>query len=297
MSSSGVAREPGTGEPVDASWIVPIEPSPDGRCTILCCPHAGGGPSAFHAWSRLWPHGVTLSVIALPGREHRFGERTIARVEQLMPPLLRAVRSAVQPGFALLGHSSGAIVVFELARRLLETGGPSPALVVVAGCNAPHVAALRQRQAAARARGAASGTRLSDLPAPQLLEVLGELGGPTRQAMGDPELLELILPAVRADFALIDNYEPDPGERLPVPIQGLAGRSDPIAPPSEVARWAEVAGGGFECSVFDGDHFFMYESGRAVLALVTAALQRRASAAGRAPTIPRLPRRSGEDRS
>jgi surfactin synthase thioesterase subunit len=294
VSSWEIARGPAADDA--ASWIVPAEPSRAGRCTLLCCPHAGGGPSAFHAWGPLLPEGADLSVIALPGRETRFGEPALTRVEQLIPPLLQAVRHAVPPGFALLGHSSGAIVVFELTRRLLQTGGPRPALVVVAGCHAPHVAALRQRQAAARACRDARGARLSDLPAPELLDLLSEYAGPTQQAVQDPELLELVLPAIRADLALIDNYAPHPPPSLPVPIHGLAGRSDPIVPPAEVARWEEVAGGGFDMSVFDGDHFFMYERGPAVLALVTATLERHASAVGRPPAIPRLPRWPGEVR-
>jgi medium-chain acyl-[acyl-carrier-protein] hydrolase len=233
-------------DPVTSRWFHIPRLIADPRLRLLCFPYAGGAAHVFHTWPAGLPRDVEVCAVQLPGRAFRFGEPCIARME----PLIEAIDAAAIPlmdrPFALFGHSMGALLAFELARRLRRRGGPRPAQLVVSGYRAPQLPAPLPP--------------LHTLPAGVFVPELRRRHGAPDNALDDPEILELVLPALRADFEIIETYAYAPEEPLDIPLTALGGHDDAGVPVAHLAAWAEQTRSAFEVSVFPGGHFFLHSA-------------------------------------
>ncbi|MGW1894073.1 thioesterase II family protein [Streptomyces sp. NPDC002004] len=214
----------------------------DAGIRLFCLAHAGGGTSLFRPWRALGP-GIDVHPVLLPGRESRLHEPPVHRIEQLIEPLYDAISGYLDRPYAFFGHSMGAIVAYEMARRF--SGGPfgDPLCLMVSGRCAPHLQSTRPQFSA-----------LSD---PEFVDALRDLNGTPTEIFDEPELLELFLPALRADFELNELYRPLPGPVLSCPVTAYVGADDPKVNRAELAHWHETTAGPFTLRAFDGDHFYL----------------------------------------
>lgn len=237
-------------------WFTVFRPVAMPRMRLFCLPYAGAGVSAFRDWPRLLPADIELCAIQLPGRENRVGEPVPAHIAEMMPPLISAIRPFVDEPFALFGHSLGAAVGYELARGLTAIGRP-PQVLCVSGRRAPHMPMGRPP--------------MHTLPDADLKRCIAEMGGTPPEVLAHDEMMDFLLPTVRADLRLSETYRRDAGRRLTCPIVAFAGSRDVEAPPPDVEAWHDVAGGPFAFHVLEGDHFFVKpHAGRVAAAIVDA---------------------------
>ncbi len=196
--------------------------------------------AAFRRWSEELPDSVELVCVRLPGRESRVRERAI----DAWPTLLRALEAAlgeeVSRPYALLGHSLGAMIAYEVACLMCARGSPPLGLVLV-GCRAPHCPSLVPA--------------VHDLPGDEFVTGLGSLAGTDPEVLAEPRLLRLLAPMLRADLALAETWPDRPSPPLAVPLTTFCGRDDPVAPASAVAGWASYARAGLAAHHVEGDHF------------------------------------------
>jgi surfactin synthase thioesterase subunit len=208
---------------------------------LYCLPYAGGGASVFVAWRRGLP-GVAVAPVQYPGRETRIDEPCPDHLPRLVDDLAAALTPELETGqpYALLGYSLGAKVAFTLAHRLIALGLPAP--------QALHVVAHRAPDAPPPHPGAAR------LGAAEFREHLRSYGGTPDEVFDTPELAELVLPILRADFALSE--QSIPLASLACPIIAYCGRNDAVADPQAMARWQSYSRTGFALRSFEGGHFF-----------------------------------------
>ncbi|MGI5128272.1 thioesterase II family protein [Pseudonocardia sp. CA-107938] len=207
---------------------------------LVCLPHAGGSASYFFPLARALPAHVEVFAVQYPGRQDRFTEPCIDDVGVLAEHLAPVLAARRDLPLVLFGHSMGATVAFEIARRLVDTAGPPAGLVVSA------------RRAPSRHR--ATGIHLLDDAG--LLAELSRLNGTDAAVLDDPELIQLVLPAIRNDYKAAETYRYVPGPPLPVPIVGICGDSDPRLTPDDVAAWRVHTTAGFTLRVLPGGHFY-----------------------------------------
>ena len=119
-------------------WLTCIHPRPGADVRLIGFPHAGGGASVFRGWADRLPESVEMCAVQLPGRETRFREPAFTRLSSLVTALTEALRPYLERPFAFFGHSMGALLAFELARRLNGDSGPQPVRLFVAACAAPQ---------------------------------------------------------------------------------------------------------------------------------------------------------------
>lgn len=219
------------------------------RRRLVCFHHAGGGPSLFRDWHRYVDDETEVWAAALPGRELRFVEAPIDRLEVLAEHLVRALPQDLP--FAFFGHSLGGVVAFEVARRLHEWRAAVPQRLFVSSSPAPH----RCRRSPSR------GTFSDD----ELLRLLAELGGTPEVLLRHPEYAGMLLSVLRADLDLIDTYQvPDScGARFP--IVAYAGTHDISVPAGRMEGWARWATTGLVCRQFEGGHFYLNDHTAALI--------------------------------
>lgn len=251
-----MTESPGLLAPAPASpWFMRFRPNPMAVLRLLCFHHAGGGASAYRPWVGEVPADVELCAVQLPGRETRLRERPFTRIAALVPLIADEIQPLLDRPFALFGHSLGALVAFEVARELGRRGGPAPAHLFVAGRRAP----MRPDR----------WSRMSHLPQATFVEeVRRRWDGIPAAVLDEPELLELLLPTLRADIAAVESYVYAPGAALDCPISCLGGMEDSAAGAVDLAAWRDETRGAYSLRMFPGAHFFVQSARAQVLAAV-----------------------------
>jgi len=231
--------------PPGKHWLRPPKPNTFARMRLICFPHAGAGALSFRGWADQLPPEIEVCPVQLPGRDDRFREVPFTDVRVLARELAQVLYPyEVSLPFALLGHSMGAIVAFELAHELNLRYGVSPVHLFVSGRNAPqHV---EQKPP------------LYSLPHDRFVEQLKIHNGTPEEILSEPLWVRLL----RADLELNEAYQFTPRAPLKIPISAFGGRNDPRVRPEDMQGWAEQTMKGFKLRLFDGDHFFLYDPGR-----------------------------------
>ncbi len=224
------------------SWLRCPDPRPWATTRLVCFPHAGGSAVAYRGWGRAASPALEVHAVQYPGRADRIREPMMTDARQAARLIAAALGPLTDRPLAFFGHSMGTILAYETA-LLLQARGIPPVHLFVSAAPAAH---LREE----------SGNP-ADKDDDGLVAELVKLGGTDAAALADPELRELVLPYVRADYRLIQKYVHQAGPRLNVPVTGLAGEADPHGTVDKVSRWAELTDGPFELRAFPGDHFYL----------------------------------------
>ncbi|MDX6364022.1 MAG: hypothetical protein QOC85_3032, partial [Streptomyces sp.] len=190
---------------------VPAQARQD-RPTLLCLPHAGGAARAFASLAAALPGAARTTLLELPGHGSRMAEPLRDDFAAVMEDLVRGSAAHTTGPYVLLGHSMGAAFAYEIGRYWSALGRP-PAGVVVVGRNGPTARRILPD--------------LHTLAAPAFLESVRRLGGTPPQLFEHPELVELFVPVLRADFTISETYTPLPGPPLACPLWVCAGVDDP----------------------------------------------------------------------
>lgn len=236
-------------------WIVGknIPGQPDIR--LYCFPHSGGLPSEYVRWGRELP-GVQVYGICPPGKGGRIAESPRAEMSDLVTALLDSTE--FNPPFVFFGHSLGALIAFEVARKLRALGRNTPDRLILSA----YPAADLTRTAA----------KLHTLPDDELVKSIGErYGGIPPQVLAAPELVALLLPAFRADFTILENYRYAKSEPLPMPLEVFGGDQDAVTF-EELEQWRCHTTAHCRIHSFSGGHFYFRENPPALNATLRAIL-------------------------
>ncbi len=232
---------------------------------VICLPPAGAGAGFFRDWSDRLP-GVDLLPVRLPGREGRFAEPALGDAEALGTLLADALCASGAEKVTLLGYSYGALLAFETAYLLEQRGVRVDHLIACAR-------AVPQK---------APRPSVADWPDRDLIDYVTSLGGLPAEAAAHPELMELMLPTLRADFRANDGYAAPAEKRIAADITAIIGSDDRATAAGLGAAWEYRTSGRFDLDVVDGGHFFILESPDRGFAAIANALGRayRQSAGG-----------------
>jgi medium-chain acyl-[acyl-carrier-protein] hydrolase len=229
-------------EPIDR-WLPRPRRGGDQPVRLFCLPYAGGGASIYRRWSEDFPPGIDVCPIHLPGRESRLMEPAFTDVAPLVASLAEALVPYLDRPFALFGHSMGGLIGFELTRHLARAGQPTPAHLFVSASRAPH---LPRR-----------GDDIHELSDAAFIDAVRRMAGTPERVLQVPELVQLMLPGLRADFELVETYRYGAGEPLAGPISAFGGVGDDMVDRADLSSWAEQTSGPFALRMLPGNHFFL----------------------------------------
>jgi medium-chain acyl-[acyl-carrier-protein] hydrolase len=237
-----------TNNVIDSPWLTCPKPQPQASLRLFCFPYAGGSATIYRTWATTLPASVEVCAVQLPGRGKRVSEPAFTR----LPALIEALAEALVPylkqrPFAFFGHSMGALISFELTRHLRRTHPQLvPQKLFLSGRRAPSVVN--------------SDAPTADLPEAQFIETLHQLNGTPREVLEHPELMQLMLPLLRADFAVCETYEYKTEPPLACPLSVYGGLQDTEVTREQLEAWRTETSGAFSLRMFPGDHFYLNNS-------------------------------------
>jgi medium-chain acyl-[acyl-carrier-protein] hydrolase len=226
---------------------------------LYCFPYAGGSSNVYRSWGVRAPAEMEIIGVELPGRGNRIAEPLLPHLDALAFEAAEAIASTGDTRFALFGHSMGALIAFEVTRRLRARGGPVPHHLFVSGCAAPHCERSRRPVAM--------------MSTAEFVAMLRDLNGTPDSVLHNPELMELVIPVLKSDFTAVDGWNYRPDRPLNIPITAFAGRSDPHVKVEAVRDWQHHTRHEFQCRVLSGDHFFVHSNEATLLDFMSREVQ------------------------
>lgn len=223
-------------------WIPYRRPNRYPRLRLFCFPYAGGSASVFRTWINSFPPEIDICPIQYPGREKRIMESQFTSMEPLIDELANALLPELDIPFGFFGHSLGALISFELARRL-QRQGISPLHLFVSSYRAPTIGKRK--------------TPMHLLPDIEFVERLREYNGTPDAVLQNSELMKVLLPTLRADFAIHETYVYSSGVPLTCPISAFGGIKDLEVKSNDLNLWQEQTVNNFKLKMFQGDHFYI----------------------------------------
>jgi len=230
-------------------WIMTPRAGTGAGVRLFCFPYAGGAASAFRRWPDAFPPSVQVCPVQLPGREDRFREPALCDLDEIVSGVVAMLPPFLDRPFALFGHSMGALLTFELARELRRRRMAMPACLFVSGRRSPQVPGAHPLP-----------FRVRDAPDGVLIEVLRRFEGTPEAALRNQELMELMLPVLRADFAANQDYVYRPDAPLDLPISAFGGEADREVSRTDLDAWREQTTARFHLRLLPGGHFFLHDA-------------------------------------
>ncbi|MBT2383349.1 thioesterase II family protein [Streptomyces sp. ISL-11] len=230
-------------------WLRPYSRNPDARTRLVCLPHAGGAPTFFRDWPDHLSPDTEVLAVCYPGRQERIAERCITDMAGMARELAAVLATLADRPLVLFGHSMGATIAYETARLLEREHGVRLAHLIVSGIAPPH----------------RLGQGTLHLEADEVLaEAVVEAGAGDSAILGHPEFRELLMPAIRADYRLIETYRLTGAgtaeQRLDCPLTGYHGVADDDAVAGRFEEWARYSSRPATITSFPGGHFYLQDN-------------------------------------
>jgi pyochelin biosynthetic protein PchC len=232
-------------------WLQRFAQPAGTRYRLVCFPHAGGSASFYFPLFKALRGVADVLAVQYPGRQDRLSERCIENIEGLADGIFTSLRPLTDAPLVLFGHSMGAVLAFEVARRLERVSGGSQLLgLVSSGRRAPSVyrcERVHQRDEAG------------------LIAAIGELSGTDTRLLADGQMRRMLLPSIRSDYKAIETYRYQPGPELACPVCVLVGTTDPLVTEDEARAWRRHTTGRFSLRRFPGGHFYLSEQWNSIV--------------------------------
>jgi medium-chain acyl-[acyl-carrier-protein] hydrolase len=249
------------------SWVTCPKPNPQASLRLFCFPYAGGSSLMFRTWADSLPKNIEVCAIEYPGRGTQMKSVAFTQLEPLVNAIAQALTGQFTPvllpyldkPFAFFGHSMGGLICFEVARLLRRNYNKNPVYLFISGRSAPQISDRNPP--------------IHALPEPEFLEEIRLLNGTPEAVLENTELMQLLVPILRADFAILETYEYAPAPPLECAIAVFGGLQDREVNIGELEAWHEQTTTSFELEMFSGDHFFLHSAKHLLLQSIAQKLK------------------------
>jgi surfactin synthase thioesterase subunit len=252
--------------------LIAPRPNPNAKARLFCFPFAGGGLVSFRAWGELFGDAIEVVAVEAPGRGTRINEAPIDDLDAFVGNLLPEMISWLDRPSAFFGHCLGGLTMYatlcalpkaymRFVKHAFACGVRPPQLLKRKGEFEDDMAydMMLHREFDARVPPYAQTDEI-------FADIIRQFDTPAANKMLEiPRLRKVLLPTIRAEFAMAYKYEHRPVEPFSFPISSFVGDADPWVSEEDSGRWGDLTGGGFINHVCKGSHFLMAEDGDYIL--------------------------------
>ncbi|QMS88225.1 thioesterase [Nostoc edaphicum CCNP1411] len=243
------------------SWVICPQPNPQANLRLFCFCYAGGSSAIFRTWPNNLPSNVEVCAVEYPGRGRQIKLAPLTRLESLVEAIAPVLIPYLDKPFAFFGHSMGGLVSFELTRLLCSQYSLAPFHLFISARRAPQIPLTKPP--------------LHILSDHDLIYELRDLNGTPKAVLESTELMQMFLPILRADFAVLETYIYTQKQLLECPITVFGGLQDQEVSHEELQAWQEQTIAAFSLHEFNSDHFFIHSHQQSLLKLISQELQMR----------------------
>jgi medium-chain acyl-[acyl-carrier-protein] hydrolase len=209
----------------------------------------------FRTWPKKLPPTIEVCPIEIPGRGKQMKLPPYTKMQPLVEEIAKNLIPFLDKPFAIFGHSMGGLVSFELARLLRSDYNLTPLHLFISARNAPQVTPTRRK--------------IYNLPDDEFWQEICSFNGTPDEVINNPDIIELFLPIIRADFTVLDTYIYQSQPAFDFPISVFGGLQDPAFADYELEAWQEHTNAGFSLHKFDGGHFFIRDYEKELLETIS----------------------------
>jgi medium-chain acyl-[acyl-carrier-protein] hydrolase len=224
-------------------WLVCPRVNPEAETRLFFFPYAGGSVATFGRWIPELPNSIEAWIAQYPGRGFRYNEPPVKDFGIILDESYKAIYPLSDKPYVFFGHSMGGLIAFELARKL------GPQILFISGCGAPHIPDPNPP--------------IHALPEDEFVKSLQKLNGIPDEVLSNAESMKIVLPSLRADFEVLENYRYTSSGHLPCPIVAFGGLDDSHVSREHLEGWA-MHTNKFKSQYFIGDHFFINAERKAI---------------------------------
>jgi medium-chain acyl-[acyl-carrier-protein] hydrolase len=234
-----------TGSAVNSNlaWFDHLSRTQAPSLRLFCFPYAGGSSEIYRSWQRWFPEQVDLCLVHLPGRGKHMSKPAFTQTVPLVSAIVERIIPEINVPYALYGHSMGATISFEVIRELSSRRCAGPQHLFVSGHRAPQWPRTEPAT--------------FHLPHNEFVAELKRLNGTPTEVLDNPELMELFIDLLRADFQMVETYQYHPKEQLSCPITVYGGLDDQCVTQESCRAWQEQTSARCRVTMVKGDHFFI----------------------------------------
>lgn len=231
------------------------QPNFGARVRVFFFSYAGSGASVGEIYRTFLPSSIDFIPIQLPGRENRIAEDPYTNMEMLIQSVLQALAPYFDRPFLLWGHCSGGLISYELARVIEEKLRIIPCGLVASACATPEIA---------NSILPVCFHKLSD---EEFLEAIFNLMKDSfSTSMDNAQVVKILLPGLRADFALYEQYQYKPSLPLKCPIYVFSGEQDCLVQQQHLGGWQQKTFDQCIYKVFQKQQHYFINSAQEILA-------------------------------
>lgn len=224
-------------------WLVAPAEAPKSGRILVCFPSAGSGASMYRQWPDRLSGVADVLRIQPPGRETRFREPLLTTLEPYLDQLVDELAPHLDRPFLFFGHSMGSIIAYRVALRLREQLGIEPEHLLVSAFRSPHAPPMK---------------RIHHLADPEFVrELIDTYDGVPEQLLNEPEVLELMLPIVRADLAVVSDHRYEASSAFSCPISAFGGVDDRWVDEAQLGQWCVHTTSTFNLQMISGNHYYI----------------------------------------
>ena len=244
----------------ESDWLTRIKSNKNIKLRLICFAYAGGSARVFEPLSKLDFEDIEVIAVQLPGRGSRIIEPFLNNISDVVNEFYPVLNGFLDRPYILFGHSLGAKIAHACIRKIAENGALLPSNVVLSGSAAPHVS-LRQNPV----------YKQSDAG---FIEQLRLMGGTPDEILANDEIMQILLPVLRADFQISETYkEPIPKKKIDCPYSLWIGEDDQSVTLESAKAWSEHFSGQAGLTQFPGGHMYIESEMESVLSALSTMIQ------------------------
>jgi len=243
-------------------WLVVVGPRAAPRIRLFCFPFAGGGSAVYRSWVQSVDPSIEVIAIEPPGRLSRINEQPISDIDEFVDKVVSEMHNMLDRPFAFFGHCLGGLTMYETARRLIHSTQFRPCHLFASGARPPDQIAdegpFEERLTDDLMNLAEFRINLPPFAQPDdvFAKIIRHFNiSATEQLLEDPELRQIMLPVIRAEFKMASDYEYVSEQPWEIPITCFAARGDPYVSRRHALGWGRFTNSRLQVHIREGAHF------------------------------------------